>query len=437
MGLLREISRNGGLGQRPNRNGTQLKGENRMNPYFSLTDSLYDLTERYPMLVEWLAANGFENLSNETMRKTMGKTVSIDMAIRSKHLDAAIFEQRMIERIAQENASDCAEGQGKQARGIRMEGVLPCPIRIQLLEHLESWIEKENISIAYDLPAASMGLDWLKERIADSRDESELADLYLSAGFSLFFDHALMGRYQEAGVFSDLTGAKRLNACFDNEAIDLKDPRHQYAIVGIVPAIFMVNTALLGDRSCPKSWHDLLQPEFENMIALPMQDLDLFNAVLLGLYKEYGEEGIAKLGRNLMRSMHPAQMVKSGKKRPQEETPLITVMPYFFTSMIDPNGVLQPVWPKEGAIVSPIFLLAKASAKDNVQPLVDFLFSKSMGEVFSAQGKFPSTHPDVDNQLTSEQTFLWPGWDFIYTHDIGALLKETEQIFLDAAGEKI
>lgn len=412
-----------------------------MNPYFSLTDKVYDVTERYPELIDLLAANGFENLRNDMMRKTMGRTISIETALRSKHFDPALFERRMVEAIEQKSpALSTGLGPARQddpSGELRLAGVLPCPVRIQLLEKLDDWLSRQKTTVNYDLQAASMGLDWLREQVSGSADASGLADVYLSAGFSLFFDQQLMGRHRDNGAFADLTGAERLNPCFDNADIDLKDPLRQYSIIGVVPAIFMVNTDLLGGRPFPESWADLLRPEFENTIALPMRDLDLFNAVLLGIYKMYGEEGVSRLGQGLLTSMHPAQMVKSGGKRQQNEAPVITVMPYFFTWMAKEGGPMRPVWPKDGAIISPIFLLTKTSSREKSQPLVDFLFSKEMGEVLSANGKFPSTHPEVDNQLSPEHTFLWPGWDFIHTHDIGALLTETERIFFDAVGGKV
>ncbi len=412
-----------------------------MNPYFSLSDKIYDLTETYPELIDLLAANGFENLRNETMRKTIGRTISIETALNSKNLDPQLFEQKMLDAIAQKKeplATGLIDTMQKSTKGdLLLAGVLPCPIRVQLLEKLDSWLTEQNTKIHYELQAASMGLDWLREEMMQSADETGLADVYLSAGFSLFFDQAVMGTHLEKKVFADLTGAERFNPVFDNKSINLKDPKKQYTIIGVVPAIFMVNTELLGERPFPQSWEDLLTPEFENTVALPMKDLDLFNAVLLGIYQKYGEEGVAKLGKCLLSSMHPAQMVKEGAKKQQNNGPIVTVMPYFFTWMAKEGGALKPVWPKDGAIISPIFLLTKAASKEKSQPLVDFLFSKEMGNVLSANGKFPSTHPEVDNGLSPEQTFLWPGWDFIYSHNIGNLLKETERIFFDTAGDKL
>lgn len=408
-----------------------------MNTYFSLSDKVFDVTEQYPELLDLLAANGFENLRNELMRKTIGKTISVETALRSKRIDPALFEKQMIEAIEQARPSlgtGLSEAHRNAEGEIRIEGILPCPIRVPLLERVEEWLTTQDTPIDYDLKAASMGVDWIKERIDGSEDPSVLADVFLSAGFSLFFDHALMGSHKENGVFEDITGIERLNTAFDNGQVDLKDPQRQYSIIGVVPAIFMVNTNMLGDRPFPESWADLLTPEFENTIALPMKDLDLFNAILLNIYKSYGEDGLRKLGRGLLTSMHPAQMVKSNIRKPDSETPVITVMPYFFTNMIRENSPFRPVWPKDGAIISPIFLLTKAATKEKTKPFVDFLFSKEVGELLTGNGGFPSTHPEVENQLRPDQPFLWLGWDFINTHDIGALLKQTETIFFSAIG---
>ena len=58
-----------------------------------------------------------------------------------------------------------------------------------------------------------------------------------------------------------------------------------------------------------------MEPEFKDSVSLPVKDLDLFNAIMLGMYKLYGMEGIKRLGKNLLEGMHPAQMVKGIKAK--------------------------------------------------------------------------------------------------------------------------
>ena len=47
-------------------------------------------------------------------------------------------------------------------------------------------------------------------------DYNNLADIYLSAGFDLFFDENLMGKFKKANVFKDAVKYKDYNHEFEN-----------------------------------------------------------------------------------------------------------------------------------------------------------------------------------------------------------------------------
>ena len=405
-----------------------------MNKYFKVTDKVYDITEKYPETIDIFAANGFEQFKNENMRKIMGKTISLEMACKAKKVNLDLFEEKLVEAI--EQARTTVDG-GKISEinsengDIKIDGILPCPIKLPLQEGFVTWLEKQKLdfTVEYDLRVASGGVDWIKDKIINLEDEEGLADLFMSAGFDLFFDKNLMGKFKFRGVFEDLIGANNMNKDFNNDEIDLRDPLGQYSIIGVVPAIFLVNKEELGDRKAPESWKDLFRPEFEGEVSLPVSDFDLFNAMLLNIYKTYGEEGVRSLGKAFMYNMHPAEMVKSHRKK---EKPTITIMPYFFTKMISGNGPMFPIWPKDGAIISPIFLLAKNKNKVKIKPFVDFFASKEIGEIFIEKGGLPSTNPEVENNLSENQKFMWLGWDYINNHDIGELIKKTEKAFHDS-----
>ncbi len=409
-----------------------------MNKYFDIKDKVYDITEIYPETLEIFIANGFEQLGNEAMRKLMGKTISLEMACKSKKVNIELFTQKLIDRIEQNRVSVDAgliASRDSSDRDIKIEGVLPCPVRVPLLEGFNTWIEEKkeelDLKVDYELKSAHMGVDWIREKI-EKDDEDSLADLFMSAGFDLFFDKNLMGKFKDKGVFEDITGLEKLNKDFDNDEIDLKDPEGQYSIIGVVPAVFMVNTEELRGREFPKTWEDLLKEEFEGSVSIPTMDFDLFNALLLNIYKKYGEEGLKSFGRSQFKSMHPAEMVKSHIRKNNSDVPTITIMPYFFTRMVRPDSPLKPQWPEDGAIISPVFLLTKKKTKDKTKPIVDYLFSKEVGELLSTNGKFPSTNPEIDNDLSPGEKFIWLGWDFIKSNDIGALIKKCEKIFYDA-----
>ena len=128
-----------------------------------------------------------------------------------------------------------------------------------------------------------------------------------------------------------------------------------------------------------------------------------------------------------MKNLHPAEMVKSRAKNTQD-IPAVSIIPYFFTKMIDEDKQIA-VWPKDGAIISPIFMIAKKEKREELKPVVDFFLSREVAEIFSSNGKFPSTNKDIDNNLKEDQKFKWVGWDFIEKEDIASLLKELEEKF--------
>lgn len=390
--------------------------------YIDQRMSLYTVTEEIEGALSLLLSLGFTNLKDEKQRALFGKVITIADALKTKGISLDAFTEMLSERDKEE--------QGDRMR-VKMAGVLPCPVRVPLLENFEEWLSERDFPfhLDYDLKAASMGIGWLSESLENKSGE-DLPDLFISAGFDMFFDKSRFGKFREENFFEDLTSFSRLHNDFDQEDIRLKDPRKQYSMIGVVPAVFLVNTKELGNRKVPRSWDDILSDEFKNSISLPVSDFDLFNAILLNIYKSHGEAGIAQLGRNMQRSMHPAEMVKSHMKL--MERPSVTIMPYFFTKMVKEGGPMVAVWPEDGAIISPIFLLTKKERKKELQSIVDYLLSKEVGELLSHNGRFPSVNPEVDNRISEENRYRWIGWEFIEKYDLTLLIRKCEEIFQKA-----
>jgi ABC-type Fe3+ transport system substrate-binding protein len=316
----------------------------------------------------------------------------------------------------------------------RILGLLPCPVRLPLQESFNTFIDdfhqaNPDQRIEQELKAASVGPTWMEEHITGVTDPANLPDMFISAGFETFFDKNSIGRFRDSNTFSDTTGLEKFNADFDG--IGLKDPRGMYSIISVVPAVFLVNTQKLDGRACPETWQDILAPEFEKKVSLPVGDFDLFNGILLSILKLYGEEGVRKLGRSLLKSLHPSEMVKSNRK---PEPPIVTIMPYFFTRMVNTASGMKAVWPSDGAIISPIFMLTKRSDKKGLQSSIEFFASENTGRILSEKGLFPSVHPAVKNELPENAPFLWLGWDYLDNHDVTAEIEHCLELF--EAGQK-
>lgn len=399
-----------------------------MAKYFKETDKIGDIIKNYPETLEFFIGKGFDQFTNESALKLAGN-LSLNMALKSKGINLDGFCQLLEEYIdlSRDSADITMNKRNKQEEGINILGLLPCPVANPILEKLKEFEEKSELKLNYDLKAAAHGLDWLKDDVKKETNPDNLADIFISAGFDLFFDEELMGKFRKESVFKDGTKFSTYNKDFQNDYINLKDPTGAYSMLAVVPAVFLINKKELGDREAPKTWADLLKPEFEKSVSLPVSDFDLFNAILLNINKKYGEEGVRKLGKSLIQSMHPAQMIKSDRLKSNK--PAVTIMPYFFSRMAKEGGAMTAQWPEDGSIISPIFMLTKEKKLNEMEGLIDFLASKQLGEILSYQGLFPSISPEVDNGIGEDKKYMWLGWDYIMENNLQDLIHRCEEIF--------
>lgn len=401
-----------------------------MAKYFEATDRIETILNKYPESIEFFASKGFENLKLEDGRKLLGR-LNLDIVLKTKNISIDGFSQMLDDfiELSRNSADITLNKKTKRTKGVKVVGLLPCPVRVPLLEQFDAFVENSEYDIEYDLKAASHGLEWLKGVVREETDYNKLADVYLSAGFDLFFDENLMGKFKKANVFKD--GVKYSE--YNHEFKDLRDPSGDYSILAVVPAVFLVNSKELNGREIPKTWGDLLKPEFEKSVSLPVSDFDLFNAILLNIYQMYGEDGVKKLGKSLIQNLHPAQMVKSD--RMEINRPTVTIMPYFFTRMTKEGGTMIPVWPEDGAIISPVFMLTKREKIEQIQDMIDFLASKEVGEILSHKGFFPSVNPEVVNGTPHGKKYKWLGWDYIYNNNLQEQISYCEDLFNKASQE--
>jgi len=407
--------------------------------YFEANSTLLEIVENFPETIPVFTSNGFNQMDDADKRAKFAKTINLKMALMLKQIDLDTFSKLLIEAIESKNsnvdATLSASVKIEDAEALNIVGLLPCPVRIPLLEGFNTFIkdytENHDVIINHELKAASMGLDWVEKNLIGVEDPKDLPDLFISAGFDMFFDEEMIGKFKRQNIFADTTKLDKFNPEF--EEISLKDPKNHYAMLGVVPAVFLINQKELGDIPMPTSWEDLMNPVFEKRVSLPVGDFDLFNGILLNIHKHYGDEGVKMLGRSLLESMHPSQMVKSDRRKTNK--PIVTIMPYFFTKMVKEGGPMAAVWPKDGAIISPIFMLSKQEKIEKLQPVIDFFASKQVGEILSHSGLFPSVHPEVSNHIPEENKYMWLGWDYIYNNDISALIKHCENLFNNELSE--
>lgn len=397
--------------------------------------TLFDLTEAYPEAIAILVAAGFRRMDDPALRKRFGSSITIQAAALARGYEPQEFLSQIRSGLGLDRNSaagtDAAAGDAsahQPSTPVRIMGLVPCPIRVPMTQVMESasqaFTADTGIDVEFDLQAAYTGTEWMEDNIGGDATAEDLPEVFLSAGFRLFFTDDRFRRLRGEDAFADRTGWQQMNSFA--QANDLQDPEHRFSVVGVVPAVFMVNRNLLGNRPLPRTWADVLTPEFENSLALPVGDFDLFDALLLGVYRSFGMAGVEQLARNMFQQMHPAQMVADAQKAGDQ--PLITIMPYFFTRTITESSPLISVWPEDGALAAPILLITRRD-RPEIQPLIDTIAGESMSRVLSKLGLFPSTHPENDDFAPEGHPLQWPGWDVLLSDDLPEMLRRTTASF--------
>jgi len=405
--------------------------------------TVLEVTEKYPATIQALVDSGFPKMKDVAARRVQGKALTLKAAATLRKMDAAKLVERLVAAADEEAKSAEADVTLQQkdqlellpSGDIRLSGLLPCPVRIPLLEQVDAlaqrYRDEQDKKLGYSLQAASVGIDGLSSQLAKVQGPDDLPEVFVSAGFESFFDHGSINRFKNEGVFTDVAPAGQ-NAAFGD--LKLRDPDGHFTMLGVVPAVFLVNGPALGDLPEPRSWEDLLKPIYEKRVALPVGDFDLFNGLLLTLHKRFGDDGVRALGRSMVANLHPSQTVGrfAGKAQTQ---PAISIVPYFFTRMTMGSKAIRVVWPEDGAVICPIFMLVKDSARQETEMLTELMLSKDMGEILAHRGLFPVLNPEVDNRLPEGAGFSWLGWDYIQDNDLGELIPALNKLFNDTIGQ--
>lgn len=393
--------------------------------------SVKEILDTWPQTLLVFRSHGFEQFADAKTVDTVGRFLKLDTLLKQKQFDTATFIARLEEIIAEkDDSADISLTHDKHAAGdIRVAGLLPCPVRIPITEkfhaHAQDFEKNSGLKVSYQLEAASVGAHWFANNIDTAKGVDSLPDIFLSAGFEMFFDKKAIGEWKRNKHFVDTTSAT-VNTAFDS--IQIKDPDGDYSIVAVVAAVFVIHKENYPDLAIPRTWGDILKPEYEKKVALPVSDFDLFNGMLLTIHKEFGDDGVRSLARSMIANLHPAQMVKAAKQQ-RTHKPFVTIMPYFFTKMVRNSTRSEVVWPEDGAIISPVFMLVKREKAELLKPLTDALAGKEIGEILGINGLFPSLNPEVQNDLPASAPWKWIGWDYIYQHDISDLIAKTNQVF--------
>jgi ABC-type Fe3+ transport system substrate-binding protein len=255
----------------------------------------------------------------------------------------------------------------------------------------------------------------------------EFPDIVASMGFGDFFRQEFVERFVKKGYFGTAWSGS-INETF--EKAGFRDPDGWYTIYSVFPYVMLVDTRKLGGVPAPRYWSDLLHPQLRDNIVINGSDGLVAEVPLIYFFREHGEEGLIRLAANIRESWHPAQMTKAAAS-PNSRGAAVYIMPWFFAQARTMSSEVQLVWPLDGALTSPIYLLIKESKKTELKSIIDCITGSELG-ARSAQACFPSLNPHVDNKLPEGASFKWLGWDYVKANNLEEIKTHANDVFLDA-----
>nr|WP_321410696.1 ABC transporter substrate-binding protein [uncultured Carboxylicivirga sp.] len=389
-------------------------------------ENLLQIAETYPEIISELEKQGLGNYFKKENLQKIGKFLRLHTVLSSSNIDPDLFIKSLNEQITNEMSLELDRS------SLDFSAMLPCGLRNPFKEFCESHLQKfpDQFNDLNILIEGNVNHELSYYPLLDSiEDVDELPDVIMASDINNFFHKPFVEKFIEKGAFETYQPYE-LNSYL--EKVKYSDPKGYYTMYTANMLVMVVDEVKLGNRKMPEQWSDLLLPEFENSIIMRGEDDFFCNAVLLPFFKDGGLDAIRAFAKNIVNGMHPAEMVKSANNRNGGEA-AVYVMPWFFSKRIK-NENVKVVWPKDGAIASPVFLLVKKGKAKEKEALLRFLMSKETGELLCDR-YFPSIHPECKNDHLKEEV-KWLGWDFLRSYDIGSLKDDIRTAFMEVWTKK-
>lgn len=361
----------------------------------------------------------------------IGRFMKLESLLKAKRIDSCQFIKLLNNTLA-DTVNGPLKSSLKINENLHFAAMLPCGLRNPFKEYFESLVleNSEEYNRLHYLIEGNVNHELSYYPLLDGiQDASELPDIIMASDVNNFFHRPFMERFIRKRIFASYMPFAP-NAYL--EKTGYADPSGNFTMFTANMLVMAVDKSRLGRKAIPEKWEDLLDDSFLDEIVMRGEDNFFCNAVMLPFYKGHGFSAIEQLAYNIKSGMHPAEMVKlagTGKKG----CGTVYIIPYFFAKKIK-NKNVQLVWPKDGAIASPVFMLVKKEETGSHKKMLDFLMSKETGEMLHGRN-FPSMHPEVVHDNFQEPV-KWLGWDFIYGNDIGKLKDDIRNVFMKVWNKK-
>lgn len=401
-----------------------------MGPEIHPNMKISEIIHRYPETASVFISNGMDALVSEEGLRVLAPFLTLGTALRSRFMNTDQFIQMLGKAAAktvpiEAPGLDSMEGQ----KDLTLLGLMPCGLKMPFSRAFTGFMSdltrKDGPPVKYAVEGnVNQELSYYPY-VDTIKHEDELPDIIVSADFNAFFGHRFYNRFVAGGQF---TGYGQFEPGEPFKTAGIMDPKGEYDIICVNPLVLVANLDQTKGRALPETWPDILDPDWKNSVTIRGGDGFFCHAVLLPIFQQFGESGLVNLAGNLARGLHPAQMVNRIDKNMYGA---LYVMPEFFAQRIRHKERIKIIWPKDGALASPVTLQVKPSRKKELKPVLDYLTGGELARAL-AGARFPVPHADVRAEVQT-RPLRWLGWDYLRKHDLTDLNRQIDEIFMPLA----
>jgi len=395
-----------------------------------LTMTIGEIIKNYPETREVFINNGFSIFADDTVIQQLGVVLKLKTALKSKNMNEESFMKLLQGKIAETGRYKNLQTTvlENDSNHLNMLSLLPCPLKVPMQGELKLFLdylrEEKNLPLNYCIESFfNDHLDY-EDYLEHFEEPDEIPDIIMTAGYGFFYKK-FMDRFVAKGIFADVIN-RPVNSRLAEAGII--DPDGHFTVIGANVLVMVVDKNRLGNIPMPKTWGDLLKPEYENKVVMRGHGDIFCDVVQLNYYKDYGAAGVEQLGRSVKYGLHPAQMVKELTSS-RKDVPPIHIMPYFFYKTMKESDHISILWPEDGILTYPISVLIKADKMQELQELAEYLTGPEIARI-CAEAYFPATHGDVKVNLPEHVKLKWLGWDFIKNNDMKYLVETMNDTFM-------
>ncbi len=199
------------------------------------------------------------------------------------------------------------------------------------------------------------------------------------------------------------------------DGVDLVDASGSYHIFGGSAFTMLVDTRKLGGLPVPRSWADILDPAYYDLVVCGFNIDDINEIPLLYIYRMFGDDGLAAFADNLSEPVDTLDMMRMSLRK--RNTHAVFLLPWFFAEAAPREDFLIRVWPSEGALLAPYYVLARNTDEQRVRDILDFFYGQDLADSLAGKNMLHVCSEQQRCELDGRR-LAWLGWDWLLARDI-------------------